>query len=333
MGKIVFVEVFDRRGNIRERVKVDSFPATVGRGYANAVIVDDRLVNVEHVRLLLDDEGGMIVEDLNTLNGTWLSKSRERIDRHKVPAGGEAVIRIGQTVIRLRGDDFAIGPTVSSRALHGPFYRYIENNTIALAVFVVGFGVNVLTFAQGINKKVIWSDLTGMSLVLLIVFAVWTGFWSFLNRLVAHAFRFMTHLVISGIASTVFIILFTMAEYFEFIFSAPAAAEIFRFAGFFVIFSLLLYSHLSIMSESSSWKRMVSSVLISASLVGIVLLINYTNRKEFSNEIRFSSVMKPVGCQWVRTVSPDEFFGELDKLRGKIHTMIEEGPQEKMVKE
>ncbi len=45
MGKIAFVEILDRRGNVRERVRVDSFPATVGRGYGNAVIVDDRLVS------------------------------------------------------------------------------------------------------------------------------------------------------------------------------------------------------------------------------------------------------------------------------------------------
>jgi len=333
MGKIVFVEVLDRRGNIRERVKIDSFPVTIGRGYTNAVIVDDRLVSAEHLRISLDMEGSMIVEDLNTLNGSRLSKSWERIERYRVPAGGEAVILIGQTVLRLRGDDFVVGPAASSRACYGPFGRYIENRAIAFLLFVAGFGVNVLTFAQGINKKVIWSDLTGMSLVLLIVFAVWTGFWSFLNRLVAHSFRFMTHLAISGIASIVFLMLLAAAEYFEFIFSAPAAAEIARFAGFGMIFSLLLYGHLSIVSELSGRKRLVSSALISAGLVGIVLLIIYTNRKEFSNDLRFSSIMKPVGHQWVRTVSSDEFFGDLGKISIKIDAMAREGPQEKMVKE
>ena len=243
MGTIAFVEVLDRRGNIRERVKVDTFPATVGRGYANAVIVDDRLISAEHLRLSMDSEGGMIVEDLNTVNGTRLAKSRERIERHRVPPGGEVVIRIGQTILRLRGDDFAVGPAASSRALFGPFGRYIENGAIAFVVFIAGFGLNVLTFAQEISKKVIWSDLTGMSLVLLIVFAVWTGFWSFLNRLVVHSFRFMTHLAIAGVASVVFLLFFTAVEYFEFVFSAPAAAKVAGFAGFAVIFSLLLYGH------------------------------------------------------------------------------------------
>jgi hypothetical protein len=333
MGKVAFVEILDRRGNIRERVRIDSFPATIGRGYTNAVIVDDRLVSVEHLRLSLDSEGGMIVEDLNTANGTWLSNLRERIERHIVPAGGEAVIRIGQTVMRLRGDDFAVGPATSSRTLFGPFGRFIENGPIAFGVFAAGFGLNVLAFAQEISKKVIWSDLTGMSLLLLIVFALWTGFWSFLNRLVFHSFRFMTHLAISGIASIAFLTLIVAFEYFEFIFSAATVVRIAQPAGFAVIFSLLLYGHLSVMSELSGRKRMLTSVLISAAILGIAFLINYTREKEFSNELRFSSVMKPLGRKWVRMGASDEFFGDLGKIKAKIDAMAKEGPKDKTVKE
>lgn len=333
MGKIVFLELIDRKGNIRERSKVDSFPATVGRGYRNSLIVDDRLVSAEHLRLWLDSEDSIILEDLNTVNGTRLLPSQERIERHRVPAGGEAVIRIGQTVLRVRGDDFAVGPVASSRPLFGSFGRHAENGVIAFLAFVAGFGLNVFAYAQGINKKVIWSDLAVMSLVLLIIFALWAGFWSFLNRLVAHSFRFMTHLGLSGIASFVFLSLFTVKEYFEFLFTAPVTAEVIGFGGFAVIFSLLLYGHLSIMAEFSGRKRILSSVLISAAIVGIVLLINYAGKKEFSNELRFSHVIKPLGRKWVRTVSSDEFFGNLHKLRATIDAMAHEAPKERMVNE
>jgi len=171
--------------------------------------------------------------------------------------------------------------------------------------------------------------VTRESLVLLIIFALWTGFWSFLNRLVAHSFRFMTHLAVAGIASAVFLVLFTAKEYVEFLFSAPLAAKVVGFAGFAVIFSLLLYSHLSVMAGSSGRKRMLASALISAGIIGIVLLTQYAYRKEFSNELRFSSVMKPIGRKWVRTVPSDEFFGDLDKLRARIDAMAREGPKDK----
>jgi hypothetical protein len=241
---------------------------------------------------------------------------------------------MGQTILRLRGDDFVVKPASSpSRPLFGPSGRPIENGMIAFLVFIAAFGLCILVFAQSISKKVIWSDLTGISLFLLIAFFVWTTFWSFLNRLVTYSFRFMTHLAVSGIGSVAFLALIIAVEYFEFLFSAPAAARVVNSAGPAIIFSLLLYTHLSVMSESSHWKRLLPSVLISAAIVGIVLLIGYTKGKEFSTDLRFSSVIKPVGRTWVRTVSSDEFFGDLTSLKAKIDVMAQEGPKKKMVKE
>jgi uncharacterized membrane protein len=143
----------------------------------------------------------------------------------------------------------------------------------------------------------------------------------------------MTHLAISGIGSVIFLSLVTTKEYVEFIFSAPLAAEVFGSAGFAVIFSLLLYAHLSVMTGASRRKRLLASVLISAGIVGIISLIGYADKKEFSNKLRFSSVIKPIGREWVRTVSTDEFFGDLDKLRARIDAMAQEGPKEREVKE
>ena len=168
---------------------------------------------------------------------------------------------------------------------------------------------------------------------LLIIFVVWTTFWSFLSRLVTHSFRFMTHLAVSGIASVAFFALVIAVEYLEFLFSWPTAARVVDFVGLVIVFSLLLYTHLSVMSEFSRWKRLLSSILISAAILSIVLLIRYTKGKEFSTELQFSSVIKPIGRTWVRTVSSNEFFGDLRSLKARIDALAQEGPRKKVVKE
>jgi hypothetical protein len=85
------------------------------------------------------------------------------------------------------------------------------------------------------------------------------------------------------------------------------------------------------MIESSGRKRLLASTLISAGIVAIVLLSHYAYKKEFSSELRFSSVIKPLGRKWVKTVSPNEFFADLDKLRARIDAMVQEGSKEKGV--
>ena len=329
MGKIVFVEFLDKRGNISKRARVDSFPATVGRSYRNAAIVDDPLVNPEHLKLSLDSEGGVIVEDLQTRNGTRLLSSRERIEQHVIPSGGEAVFRIGQTVLRLRGDEFAVGPATSSQVLSGALGRVLEKRAIAFLLFAGGFGLSMAVAAQELYKKSLWSDLTGICIIGLILSAVYAGFWSFINRLVAHSFRFATHLGILGIATAGLVTIFTAVEYFEFIFTAQSLAEAVRLGGVGLAFALLLYGHLSVMSESSRRKHAVSSALVSVAIVAVILLAYYAKKKEFSTELHFSSIIKPVARQWVRTVSSDQFFNDLGKLKAKIGAMAQEGQKEK----
>jgi hypothetical protein len=325
MGKIAFVEVLDRKNNIRERMRIDSFPATIGRSYANAVILDDPMIDSEHLRLSLDSEGSILVEDSGSVNGTFLSNSRERIREHRIPAGSEAILRIGQTTLRLRGDDFAVGPAASlPQAWLGKAGIYLERRLIAFIIFIACLGINVLMEAQKITRNSIWSELLGTLLVMLIIFAVWAGFWSFLGRVLTHSFRFPTHLAIAGLATVFSFLISSGAEHAEFIFTAPALSEVIEVAGHAVLLALLLYAHLSVVSELSVWKRLLPSALISAGLVGIVLLIDYSKSSDFSTALPYSSVIEPIGRPLVRTVAPEQFFGDLNKLQSRVNAMAAE---------
>jgi hypothetical protein len=328
MGKVIFVEVLDRKNSIRERTRIDSFPATIGRSYTNAAILDDRLVDSEHLRLSLNSEDRILVEDMGSVNGTFLAKSRERIQQLSISAGGEAILRIGQTILRLRGDDFAVGPVSSlPQARLGKASTYLETKWIAFLIFFACLGINILMEAQKLTGKSIWAELLGTLLAMVILFPIWAGFWSFLGRVLTHSFRFPTHLAIAGLATVISLLISAGAEYAEFIFTAPALSGIIEIAGYAVLLALLLYAHISVVSELSAWKRLLPSALISAGLVGIVLLISYTKSSDFSTALPYSSVIEPVGRPLVRTVPPEKFFSDLDKIQSKINAMAAEKPK------
>jgi hypothetical protein len=257
-----------------------------------------------------------------------MSNSRERITQHGIPAGGEAIFRIGQTILRLRDDDFAVGPASSlPHGWLGEAGRCLENRLIAFLIFAACFSINILMEAEKISKNSIWSDLLGEALTFLIIFAIWAGFWSFLGLVLIHSFRFVNHLAIASLAFMLSLLIEAGADYIEFIFTAVTFSEVIRIAGMAVLFSLLLYAHLSIISELSTWKRLLPSVLISAGLTGIFLLINYTKANDFSTELPYSSVIEPIGRPLVRTVSTDEFFGHLGQLQSKVNAMAAEKPK------
>jgi hypothetical protein len=328
MGKIVFVEILDRKNNIRERVRVDSFPATIGRGYTNSVILDDRLIDSRHLELSLDEEGGILIEDPGSVNGTFLSKSRDRISKIRIAPGGEAVLRAGQTLLRMRGDDYAVAPASSLPGVGlGKSGEYLENKWIAFLIFFASLGILILLAAQKITRESIWAELLGTFLGLVILFPIWAGFWSFLGRVLTHSFRFPTHLAIAGLAVVISSLISAAGEYAEFIFTAPLLSDIIETSGHAILLALLLYAHLSVVSELAWWKRLLPAALISAGLVGIVLLIGYTRSSDFSTALPYSSVMEPIGRPLVRTVPPRKFFGDLEKLQSKVNAMAAEKPK------
>jgi hypothetical protein len=76
----------DREGEI---VGVESDVLTIGRSPQSDLFLDDVTVSRHHARILVDAVGYM-VEDLNSLNGTYVN--RKRIERHQLFDGDELQI-------------------------------------------------------------------------------------------------------------------------------------------------------------------------------------------------------------------------------------------------
>lgn len=73
-------------------------PITVGRAADNTVVLDDDYASSHHARLRPFD-GGWVVEDLGSTNGTFLDKAKV-VAPTPVPLG--VPVKIGKTVLELR---------------------------------------------------------------------------------------------------------------------------------------------------------------------------------------------------------------------------------------
>ncbi|AEA13050.1 FHA domain containing protein [Thermoproteus uzoniensis 768-20] len=72
---------------------------TVGRALDNNFVLPDPSVSRRHLRIVVSSEG-LILEDLGSTNGTYLMPEGKRVNVAK--AGEEAVVKIGNSVVRLR---------------------------------------------------------------------------------------------------------------------------------------------------------------------------------------------------------------------------------------
>lgn len=76
-------------GREGEIVGLDSDVLTIGRSPHSDLFLDDVTVSRHHARILRD-ASGFLVEDLNSLNGTYVN--RKRIERHQLLDGDELQI-------------------------------------------------------------------------------------------------------------------------------------------------------------------------------------------------------------------------------------------------
>ncbi len=80
------------RGRGARRVSLRHRPLGVGSASANCIVIHDRTVSRHHCRFE-PFEGGVVVRDLGSSNGTWVGG--HRVERIEIQAG--AVLRVGRT--------------------------------------------------------------------------------------------------------------------------------------------------------------------------------------------------------------------------------------------
>lgn len=85
-----------------ETTALDADVVTIGRSPHSDLFLDDVTVSRHHARII-KDEAGYMVEDLNSLNGTYVN--RRRIERHRLSDGDELQIGKFKLAFLEPGDD------------------------------------------------------------------------------------------------------------------------------------------------------------------------------------------------------------------------------------
>src|SRR5258708_7030176 len=102
IGRLVVVEGANRGG----AVALQRAQATVGRHPTNDLVLQDPRVSAVHLELARRSGGHVHVRDVGSTNGTWIGDNRI----HEVELAPGAIVRLGDTLLRLELDLRAIPP-------------------------------------------------------------------------------------------------------------------------------------------------------------------------------------------------------------------------------
>lgn len=189
--RLALIEVHERDGRSQRLVDVHAWPVRIGRALSNELMLDDPHVAAQHAQLVLDDEGRVALQLLETRNGA-------RLNQQRVPPGGLLVLppeggtlTLGTTQLRVRLPGEALPPELPmpSAARIGTPLALAAGG----ALLAVEFGSHWLSLDPGADYSAWLSTAFGLPLAL----ALWCGLWAFLSKLFRHRFDFMGHVRIA----------------------------------------------------------------------------------------------------------------------------------------
>jgi len=102
-------QISDKNGVRIQRISLDEQAISIGRSWNSDLIIRDRFVDADHLRLSLSDEGGFLLEDLSSTNGSQVNGKLLHAKSNKYSL--ETDIRLGDTSIRFFDADATVAPT------------------------------------------------------------------------------------------------------------------------------------------------------------------------------------------------------------------------------
>lgn len=319
MGQPLVIEIADHRGRLLQRTRLGPGSCTIGRGYRNDIILDDQYVDAEHLEIASNGAGDWIVTDLGSRNGTTVVATGQFLRQALLQPGQE--LRIGHTTIRVFASDHPVPPAQPLGTGTGLMAQYVEPRraTAILAGALVFTGISQYL---GSSSTQSFAELATPALGLLLLAALWATAWAFTNRIVAHRFRFISHLAWTALIIVGYSIVAIGIEWLEFL--VP------RFDWSLVqvgigtgVFATLLAGHLQLVTDWTAARQWRVAVLAAAAGLVIVGIIGQADwLEDGENTVAVDrSPLKPVSSRLVPSSGPDRFFDRAADLKAEVDEM------------
>lgn len=323
---MIFIEVLDRRGRVAHRVRLDALPATVGRGYHNTVIVDDRYVSPEHLRLDRDDTGALIAEDLATENGLYLDGHHQRLARATLVPGTR--LRIGHTVLRIVTTDYRVPRAVPEPFAGHPQGRLLLSPRGGLLLASTAVTAQILSSWLTTFQKLIPARLLSDGLLALLVLALWAGGWALATRWRAPSGMFLPHLALASAAAVVGD-LFQLLHGFAVAAAPDLADSLFSVLGGVAALGLatgLLYGHLALATNLTPRARTAWALGLIVTVSATVRFVSYAERDRAALGVTFAATLRSLPPGLVRSTALEPYLAGLVQLQQRVDTMAVESP-------
>ena len=316
MEAVAFVELLDRRGQVRSRQAITELPAAIGRDYRCAVILDDRWASPVHARLSRDEQGRLVIEDNASENGLFRAGGGAKASGIEVGSG--VTVRIGRTTLRVADPSAPLAPTLRYGARLPGVEGWLEAPRVALLLTLLAATIGVwnawATRADGDSASTVATTAIAVAGLM----ALWAGIWAFFGRGSAAGGRFLGHLSVVSLTVAAMLLLKVGEDYAEFFWPGARMVETFVALAAALLIAALFAGHLFLNTRLRRARLLLASIGLTVAIVGLIAI---STDNSGSDSAGFSSTLKPIRASLVPASDAGRFFDELPALKAAVDSL------------
>jgi hypothetical protein len=297
-------------GSVTHRM-IESFPATLGRGYHNDIILSDPHISAQHVRIEYDGQGWSI-SDLGTENGLVVNDKVCRNGPARLQSGD--TVRIGHTEIRAFDPQHPV-PKERRMQKANPFITWLSRPVNVWASFILA-----LATATGWSYLEIWNNEPGPQLAeagggTLTFILIWAALWAVAGRLIRHKSRFRSHVALISITLIISVGFLSYVEaYADFLSNENWMAMLGTYLLDLLLLTGLLYGSLALATDLPRKRRAQVSAYFSAGIMIGIFALTQVAQRHFIQEPQYPAHLEPYLASAAPTDSLDQFMKGNDDL-------------------
>ena len=316
----IIIEEISRGHKLLNRYKLDKNSVMIGRGYQNDIILSDPHVCPDHLQLNFDGEHWLI-EDQNSINGSYVDDDKTPIKQHIVNSGD--IINLGKSQIRIVFANHPVAQTLHLNSIDNiiNFMRHPIVIALSLLCFttIIGY-LFYLNKATEINITQLLAPAIGLSFL----FALWPIGVALISHFTKHDTRIMTQVGVSFLFYNILwlsdsldtIVDFNVSTYWPLL----TLTSLIPLILIFCLFWLNAY----IGFHMTTTRRLVIAASLTLLFFGGNYLTQLSKKPEFSVRPSYNATLLKPSFLLVQSSTVDRFIEDSEKLFAQVQEDLEE---------
>ena len=309
----LIVQVSGKHDRYIERVRLGSDGISIGRAWNSDIIIQDKYVDAEQLKIHLDEQGALSIEDLSSTNRSLLADKPFTNSVQSYHWGDE--IHIGDTRLRIFDTSSEVAQTANRSAWYSLLEPFQSGHAAAL-IGVIAALLYTFNFWAFSVKPFVFFDFVVRFVTVIVTLFAWTLIVGSISKLVRGQANMREHWVLACLAAIVIVVIGFLVSMVRFNIQSPDVGQWLSSVTYAGIGIAFIYALLTYSSHLGSRAKWFWSLLLVGGMVANIYSDSFLKKEHelWSNQSATEEATFPPALMFREPIGLDQYFADTEYL-------------------